>query len=551
MTDVSPPVPTLIPARMLNEFSYCPRLFYLEWVDRQWEPNDETEHGRWVHRDVDTRHGVLPASGEEAPATVRSVDLSCERWGLTAVVDRVDSLDGCCSPVDYKRGHPDPEGQAWPSDRLQSWAQCALLDSAGYVVREGVISYAETHERVLVAWDDEAAKELAAAVEGARAVARAPRPPLPLVDSAKCTRCSLAGLCLPDEVNLLLDRQTTHRRRVLPRDPDSRPLYVTEPGAYVSVKGGRVVVTKDKDVLADARLIDVQSVCVFGNVQVSTQALTRLWGVGAPVLYMSPGGWLEGWSQGQPPKNVELRRRQVIAHATGGRHASRIVNGKIRNQRTLLRRLTRGRAPEATLQALKSLADRAREVENVAELIGVEGTAARLYFEAFSGMFAGDNAAASRFDAVGRVKRPPSDPVNSVLSYCYALLTKDMVVASLAVGLDPYLGVLHRPRFGRPSLALDLMEEFRPLIADSVTVGMFNNGELRESDFVRRGVGVQLTSAARKKVTAAYERRVASEMTHPVYRYRISYRRAFEVQARVLAAALIGEIPEYVPVVTR
>lgn len=93
---------------------------------------------------------------------MRSVDLSCERWGLTAVVDRVDSLDGCCSPVDYKRGHPDPEGQAWPSDRLQSWAQCALLDSAGYVVREGVISYAETHERVLVAWDDEAAKELAA-----------------------------------------------------------------------------------------------------------------------------------------------------------------------------------------------------------------------------------------------------------------------------------------------------------------------------------------------------------------------------------------------------
>ncbi len=543
-------VPTLVPARMLNEFVYCPRLFYLEWVDRQWEASDDTEHGRWVHRDVDARHGALAPPEGVSPETVRSVALSDADWGLTCVVDRVDHTDGTCSPVDYKRGHPDRDGVPWPADRIQSLAQCALLEAAGYVVTHGVISYAETHRRVEVPWTDEAKNELRSVVQEGREVAARIRPPLPLIDSAKCTRCSLAGLCLPDEINVLLARKETAARRILPRDPDSRPVYVTEPGSMVSARGGRIVVTKDGEKSADLRLIDVQSLCVFGNVQVSTQALTRLWGAGAPVLYLSTGGWLNGWSAGQPHKNVELRRRQVIAHATGGRFAARMVHAKIRNQRTLLRRLSRGGVEAATAAAMMDLARRAVEIPRYPDLLGIEGAAARLYFDAFSRMLA-DPRIRSAFEAQGREKRPPPDPVNCVLGYCYALLVKDLVVACLAVGLDPYLGVLHRPRFGRPSLALDLMEEFRPIVADSVTISVFNNNEVTESDFIRRGIGVQLTAKGRKKVTAAYERRVTSELTHPVYKYRLSYRRVFEVQARVLAAAMVGEIDDYVPVVTR
>lgn len=551
MTDVSPAVPKHLPARMLNEFVYCPRLFYLEWVDRQWESSDDTEHGRWVHRDVDGRHGVMPTPGESGPETVRSVSLTDDEWGLTAVVDRVDHLDGSCSPVDYKRGRPNPSGEAWPADRAQSLAQCALLEAAGCRVNEGVVSYAETHQRVVVPWTDEDRDELRRSVIEAREVAAALRPPLPLVDSPKCNRCSLAGLCLPDEVNMLLGRQEIKRPRILPRNPDSRPVYVTEPGAMVSTQGGRLVVSLKREPLMDMRLIDVQSLSVFGSVQVSTQALTRLWAAGAPVLYLSHGGWLNGWSQGQPVKNVELRRRQVIAHVTGAGLAARIVNGKIRNQRTLLRRAGREPVDSRLLESMAVMARDALGATSVPELLGLEGAAARLYFAALPGLLRDEVGAKAVFDAAGRQKRPPTDPVNAVLSYCYALLVKDLTAACLSVGLDPYLGVLHRPRFGRPSLALDLMEEFRPIIADSVAIALFNNGELGDTDFLRRGVGVQLTTEGRRKVISAYERRVESEMTHPVYKYRISYRRVFEVQARVMAAAMIGEIDDYVPVVVR
>ena len=268
MTEAANAVPELLPARMLNEFVYCPRLFYLEWVDKQWQSNDDTEAGRWVHRDVDSRHGALAPPGEVSPETVRSVELSDERWGLTAVVDRVDHADGSVSPVDYKRGRPGPDGLPWPADRIQTLVQCALLESAGYEVVEGIVSYAETHQRVTVAWDEAARDDLAREVQCAREVAAAPLPPPPLLDSPKCTRCSLAGLCLPDEINVLLARKQVDGRRILPRNPDPSPLYVTEPGAVVSVKGGRVVVSKKQEVLADVRLIDVQSLSVHGNVQV-------------------------------------------------------------------------------------------------------------------------------------------------------------------------------------------------------------------------------------------------------------------------------------------
>lgn len=549
MSDVALPVPDLLPARMLNEYVYCPRLFYLEWVDRQWESSDDTEAGRWVHRDVDGRGGVL--DDQDPPATVRSVALSDETWGLAAVIDRVDHADGTCSPVDYKRGRPDADGNPWPADRIQSLAQCALLESAGFDVRQGVLFYAEPHRRVSIPWTLEGREELTSAVAEARRVASKPRPPMPLVDSPKCTRCSLAGLCLPDEINALLGRREAVGRRILPRDPDSRPVYVTEPGSMVSVKGGRLHVTHRGESVMDMRLIDVQSSSVFGNVQVSTQALGRLWGVGAPVLYLSSGGWLNGWSQGQPMKNVELRRRQVLAGVDGLQYATRMVNGKIRNQRTLLRRLARGGVPQEVLVSLSGLAERTLTTESLGELLGIEGAAARLYFKEFPRLFADHVEVGGDFSSYGRRRRPALDPVNSALNYCYALLVRDLVVACLSVGLDPYVGVFHRSRFGRPSLALDLMEEFRPIVADSVVVSAFNNGELAAGDFQRRGVGVQLTAAGRKTLARAYERRVESEMTHPVYRYRISYRRVFEVQVRVLGAAMLGEVDHYVPVVTR
>jgi CRISPR-associated protein Cas1 len=551
MTEVEEQPPELIPARMLNEFVYCPRLFYLEWADGRWADNADTTGGTISHSSIDSRGGRMPVPDAEAPpAMTASVRIADESLGVIAVIDRVDHRDGTCSPVDYKVGHPAPGDQPWPADRAQVLVQAALLHQAGYSVSSAELYYRETHQRVHVPWSDESLAEVRQLVSGARSVAEKLSPPLPLVDSGRCPRCSLVGLCLPDETNALLDRSNQPPRRLMPRNPDQAPLYVTEQGSSVGVRGNQVVVTKGKEVLASHRLIDVAQLSVFGHVQVSTEALGKLWSAGAPVLWFSYGGWLKGWAQGQPSKYVELRRRQVALHSQGSAAAAQIVAGKIRNQRTLLRRNVKD-SVDAALTSLADLSRQAESADSLGSLLGIEGTAARLYFDRFPAMLVSDPRFAESFAASGRNRRPPLDPVNALLSFCYSLLVRDLVAACLAVGLDPFLGVLHRDRYGRPSLALDLAEEFRPLIADSVVLGLINRREIEWADFRISPVGVELTGAGRKKVLAAYERRMATEIRHPLFGYRVSYRRCIDVQTRVFAAVVIGEVPRYVPMVTR
>ena len=168
-----------------------------------------------------------------------------------------------------------------------------------------------------------------------------------------------------------------------------------------------------------------------------------------------------------------------------------------------------------------------------------------MYFGAFSKMLKGDEKLRATFEMAGRNRRPPRDPINALLSFAYALLAKDFSVTLATVGLDPMVGFYHQPRFGRPALALDLMEEFRPLIADSVVIGAINNEVVGDEDFVRGAGAVALGPAGRKRVLLAYERRMDQLVTHPVFGYRISYRRVLEVQARLLGRVLLGEIEEY------
>jgi CRISP-associated protein Cas1 len=542
----------LMPARMVNEFVYCGRLFYLEWVDGRFQESDDTALGDRVHRVVDTETGAAPLPEDGDLITARSLTLSSPTLGVIAKTDLVEGDGGLVVPVDFKKGRAQPDGTPWPSDEVQVLLQALVLADNGYQVDHAEVYYASERRRVRVELTDERLAWARAMVAEARATAGLLDAPLPLVDSPKCVRCSLAGLCLPDEVNALLERSERPPRRIVPRDPDHRPVYVTEPGAYVGLRGGRIEITRSGEKLASYRLIDVAQLAVFGRVQVSTSALHALFDAGAPVLWLSYGGWLKGWSAGPPSKYVELRRRQTAAHAAGGLgSARRMIEGKIRNCRTLLRRNARGDVA-GTLEQLGRLAEATRSAQDYGQLLGVEGTAARLYFERLPTMLAEScRPLADRFALGGRNRRPPRDPVNALLSFCYSLLAKDLVAATLGVGLDAYLGVFHRSRYGRPALALDLAEEFRPLIADSVVIGLLNNGEIGESDFITRAGGVALTPQARRTVIAAYERRLATEVTHPQFGYKISYRRVLDVQARILAAALVGELPEYVPMISR
>ena len=195
-------------------------------------------------------------------------------------------------------------------------------------------------------------------------------------------------------------------------------------------------------------------------------------------------------------------------------------------------------------------ADQCDRASNLETLLGIEGQAAARYFRNFRNLLKRDDDALS-FDFTTRNRRPPTDPVNALLSYAYALLARTWTVTLAAVGFDPYRGFYHQPRYGRPALALDMMEPFRPLLADSTVLMAINNGEIKPGDFVTAAGSVNLNSDARKRFIAAYERRLSQEVTHPIFGYRISYRRILEVQARLLGRFLTGEIFEFPQFVTR
>ncbi|WP_437762051.1 CRISPR-associated endonuclease Cas1 [Sorangium sp. So ce281] len=336
-------------------------------------------------------------------------------------------------------------------------------------------------------------------------------------------------------------------RRLHPARDDKLPVYVQEQGARIGLAGERLVITSRAGGQTEARLSNTSQVALLGNVQISTQAMRALLERGIPLCFMTYGGYYLGRATGLESRNVELRvaqHRAAADEAFCSSFARGVVVSKIKNARTMLRR--NHAAPEAAvLSELDQLGRKAAAAPSLPSLLGIEGTAARVYFGAFAGMLKGAGEARGEFDLEGRNRRPPRDPVNALLSLAYALLAKDLATTLGTVGLDPLLGFYHQPRFGRPALALDLMEEFRPIVADSVVVAAINNGVVAPDDFQRFGGAVALRPAGRKKFLLAYERRMDQLVTHPVFGYRVSYRRVLEVQARLLARVLLGEVEAY------
>jgi CRISPR-associated protein Cas1 len=561
VTDATnPAVPELVPARMLNEFVYCPRLFYLEWVEGLWEENADTARGGLTHTRSDRGGGRIPepeAAGEEGwSGEARSVTLDAPKLGMIAKIDLIEGDDGTVSPIDHKKGRPRADGRAWEPEEMQIAAQVLVLRENGYRCDRGYLSFRETRTRVTVEVDDELERRVRGRLAELRRVAGRPEAPPPLVDSPKCPRCSLVGICLPDELNALrfARARRARPRRLIAKRPEAAPLYVQEPGAFVRLAGGRVEVRRDGEAVASLRQIDVLEVALFGGASISEPALRELVSGGVPITHFSFGGWFQALTVGLETSNVELRIAQ-FRHADDRDAALALarlfVGAKIRNARVLLRRNGGEQAAE-TVRELHRLARKADRVPDVGALLGLEGAAARAYYRTLTLLF---TPRARRhglaFDFERRSRRPPRDRVNAALSFLYGLLTKECALAVRRVGFDPLLGFFHQPRFGRPALALDLMEELRPLIADSVLLTLVNGLRLTPGDFVERAGGVSLTASGRRAVIAAFEQRMATDVIHPVFGYRVSYRRAVELQARLLAAALLGEVPAYRPLVTR
>lgn len=560
--------PDLIPARMLNEFVYCPRLCYMEWVQGEFAHNVDTIDGHFQHRRVDQPSGDLPdrtgngkmseQDGEDTQAEklhARSVMLSDEDLGAIARIDLVEAQGSRATPVDYKRGIvPNVPGNVYEPERVQLCVQGLLLRASGYQCDEGLIYFVGSKRRVPVVFDDMLVNQTLDMLKAARELAASGEIPPPLEDSPKCPRCSLVGICLPDEITFLKGSQYMVRpddvRRMMPARDDALPMYVTTQGGVVGKSGDTLTVRVNRKMIAKSRLLDVSSVSIFGNAQVTAQATRELLERGIPICHFTYGGWLKGVTWGMAHKNVELRMHQFRAAAdtpTSLSIAQEIVIAKLRNSRVMLRR-NHPDAPAAALNEIRRLTRMVKSADSLQTLLGIEGAAARVYFANFGAMIKSEN---SVFDFQTRNRRPPKDPVNAVLSFLYSMLIRQAMVSAMMIGFDPYMGFYHQPKYGRPALALDLAEEFRPLIADSATLTLFNNAELKEKDFIHRSGAVSLTQDGRRTVIRAFERRMDMLITHPLFRYSISYRRIMEVQARLLGRYLLGELKKYPAFTTR
>ncbi|MCS7240996.1 MAG: CRISPR-associated endonuclease Cas1, partial [Candidatus Bipolaricaulota bacterium] len=319
-------------------------------------------------------------------------------------------------------------------------------------------------------------------------------------------------------------------------------LVIQQPGSWVSLDGNQLVVRTAEGEEDRVGLESVSQLVLMGSVSITTPALHRCLDDLIPVVFLSGGGWFYGYARGLSHKNCALRVLQYEKARDPDTRSSvnaTLVANKIANCRTLLRR--NGKVPTEVLDQLSRLSASARSCRDDELLLSLEGQAARLYFQHFASML--KNEAALSFAFEDRHRRPPTDPVNALLSFVYTLLLKDWTITLETVGFDPFFGFYHAPRHGKPALALDLMEPFRPVVAESVVITLLNNRELAPKDFIEREGACLIRAEARKKVVQAYLRRLMSEISHPVFGYRVTYRRLFEIHARLFARYLFGEIP--------
>ena len=327
-------------------------------------------------------------------------------------------------------------------------------------------------------------------------------------------------------------------------------LYVVEQGAKLSKQGDVLVVSKDGEELQRLPAMKVEQVVIFGNISLTTPVIAHLLQNGIDVVFLSSTGKYHGRLLSPESKFGELRERQFAAARDENRRlaiAKAIVQGKLANQRALLMRYARERTdPEmaATVEGMLKCIEAVDEAGNMEAVHGLEGRGSGLYFSAFKRILKQDMGFRSR------IRRPPTDPVNSLLSFGYTLLAYALQAAVHVVGLDPYIGFLHTVHYGRPSLALDLMEEFRPVIVDSVVLKLVNSHMVGPDDFEQppeADGAVLIGEEAKRRFLAEYESRVQARVVHPNLEIQVTYRRCFELQARHLARVITGEETRYIP----
>ena len=335
-------------------------------------------------------------------------------------------------------------------------------------------------------------------------------------------------------------------------------LYVQTQGAVLHLDGDTVRVEVERETRLRAPLLRLAGIVVFGQVTVTPFLIHRCAMDGRSLVWLDRYGRFRARVEGPVRGNVLLRQAQHVAATRADRTAQiarQFVAAKIQNTRQVLLRAAREADDATDASALAAVAERlARILEalpktgDVNDLRGAEGEAARAYFGVFGHMIRSDRA---NLAPDGRSKRPPRDRANALLSFLYALLRGECASALEGVGLDPQVGYLHALRPGRPALALDLMEEFRPVLADRLAITLLNRRQLQARDFESLPGGVRLTDDGRRTVLAAYQKRKEEEIGHRVLKQKVPLGLVPHVQARLLARHLRGDLATYPPFLYR
>ena len=526
----------------LHDLGYCHRLFYLTEVEGIQAPNAAIYAGRELHASLD--------ADEDGERTQFSLDDPA--LGLVGKVDAVRKRDGSLIPYEHKRGRSrktdEKKPEAWPSDRLQVIAYAVLIESAtGQTIPEARVRYHAENITVRVPVDSQARADLAEAIETARTLRKSTERPPVTENERLCVRCSLAPVCLPEEVRQA-ENPDREPIRLFPPDRDGTSLHVVTPGASVG-RSGETLVVKPPDGAPPTKhpTREVDSLLIHGYAQVTTQALNLCVDRGIPVHWLTTSGKHTA-SLTATAGQVQRRVRQYRAlseESTCLRLAKALALAKVESQHRYLLRGSRGdeEARGAMLPDLVPIRSALGSMDKAPDrdsLRGFEGSAAAAYFRGLTRLLSPNVPESLRYTT--RSRRPPLDRFNALLGFGYGLLHTAVMRAVLASGLEPSLGFFHTPRSAAYPLVLDLMELFRVPLWDMVLIGSLNRGQWHpDDDFLVTTGKVWLSDAGRRKVIGLFEERLDETWKHPVIGYSLSYSRTLELEARLLEKEWSGE----------
>jgi len=525
----------------LHALLYCERLFYLEEIEEVRVANANVYAGRRLHEEV--------VGLEDETPEKRSIELASDRWGLTGKVDAVRRRDGVWVAYEHKRGRcrrgHDNEVLAWPSDRIQAIAYAVLIqEEMGEPVPQARVRYHRDNVTAFIEIDAQARTDLQQAIERARELRRnTQRPPI-TENEILCKTCSLAPVCLPEEERLFsIESEPTATAKAagvgLPSNRERHTLHVVAPKAYITRSRETLVVKTDEaKQTVPARQID--AVVIHGHGQITTQALHLCSHENIAIQWMSGGGrFIAGTSNSPGRVQQRIRQFQGLSDSTTCLRLTRqTVTAKVETQLKYLMRGTRvnedaRQRVNLAIQRIREVLSKVPRATSLDSLRGLEGIAAKAYFESLPALLSDRVDDALKID--GRTKHPPRDRFNALLSFGYGMLFGLVHRTLLAIGLEPAFGFYHQPRTAAPPLVLDVMELFRVPLVDMPVIGSINRGQwLPDEDFTVAGTHVWLSDAGRKKAIGLFESRLDESYKHPHTGRSMTYVRLVELEARLL-----------------